>query len=66
MRKLPNSNRPYDLDEFFVNCNVDICYNTSIQLTLAGQDNRGVLVLLKIWVNSQKLGVQAPQNVEFE
>ena len=27
---------------------------------------RGVLVLLKFWVNSQKLGVQAPQNVEFE
>ena len=26
----------------------------------------GVLVLLKFWVNSQKLGVQAPQNVEFE
>ena len=27
---------------------------------------RGVLVLLKIWVNSQKLGVQALQNVKFE
>ena len=28
--------------------------------------SRGVLVLLKFQVNSQKLGVQAPQNVEFE
>ena len=27
---------------------------------------RGVLVLLKFEVNSQKLGVQAPQNFEFE
>ena len=27
---------------------------------------RGVLVLLKFQVNLQKLGVQAPQNVEFE
>ena len=27
---------------------------------------RGVLVLLKLQVNSQKLGVQAPQNLEFE
>ena len=26
----------------------------------------GVLVLLKFQVNSQKLGVQAPQNLEFE
>ena len=26
----------------------------------------GVLVLLKLQVNSQKLGVQAPQNLEFE
>ena len=27
---------------------------------------RGVLVLLKLQVNSQKLGVQAPENCEFE
>ena len=27
---------------------------------------RGMLILLKFWVKSQKLGVQAPQNVEFE
>ena len=26
----------------------------------------GVLVLPKLQVNSQKLGVQAPQNLEFE
>ena len=27
---------------------------------------RGVLVLPKLQVNSQKLGVQSPQNLEFE
>ena len=33
---------------------------------LLGYMGRGVLVLLKFEVNSQKLGVQAPQNLEFE
>ena len=39
-----------------------INYNLWLNIILP----RGVLVLLKFWVNSQKLGVQAPQNVEFE
>ena len=44
------------------------CFNRGRSATTAGWDlnHRGVLVLLKLQVNSQKLGVQAPQNLEFE
>ena len=44
------------------NCNAKVWKSTEHKLHKIW----GVLVLLKFWVNSQKLGVQAPQNVEFE
>ena len=39
---------------------------TVLKWTHKNLEFRGVLVFLKFWVNSQKLGVLAPQNVEFE
>ena len=41
-------------------------YSAYSHTVLLVRRNRGVLVLLKFQVNSQKLGVQAPQKFEFE
>ena len=38
----------------------------SIEDVTRSPKHRGVLVLLKFQVNSQKLGIQAPHNFEFE
>ena len=51
-----------------VRINLAICcnYSTGIKIFSERKKRRGVLVLLKLQVKSQKLGVQAPQNLEFE
>ena len=48
------------------NLNITMRFSMIEQVWINVSQCRGVLILLKIWVNSQKLGVQAPQNVGFE